>query len=69
VSAITISVGWHSQTNYFAASNIDMAIKACRQEKGHLIRNRQHMQMVKESLNEGYCDISGRVGDLNHIGS
>jgi hypothetical protein len=26
------------------------------------------MQMVKESLDEGYCDISGRTGDLNYIG-
>ena len=26
------------------------------------------MQIVKESLDEGYCDISGRVGDLDHVG-
>jgi len=26
------------------------------------------MQMVKESLDEGYCDISGHVGDLDFIG-
>lgn len=26
------------------------------------------MQMVKESLDEGYCDISGRAGDLDLIG-
>lgn len=26
------------------------------------------MQQVQESLNEGYCDISGRVGDLNVVG-
>jgi hypothetical protein len=26
------------------------------------------MQMVKESLDEGYCDISGRVGDLDFVG-
>jgi hypothetical protein len=26
------------------------------------------MQQVKESLNEGYCDISGRAGDLDLIG-
>jgi len=24
--------------------------------------------MVKESLDEGYCDISGRVGDLDFVG-
>jgi hypothetical protein len=45
-----------------------MAIKACTQEQGHLLRNREHMQVVKESLDEGYCDISGRVGDLDFVG-
>ncbi|KAJ7874669.1 hypothetical protein B0H14DRAFT_2717085 [Mycena olivaceomarginata] len=50
------------------ASNIDMAIQACRPEAGHLLRNREQMQQVQESLNEGYCDISGRVGDLNVVG-
>jgi hypothetical protein len=50
------------------ASNIDMAIKACTQETKHLLRNREQMQQVRESLNEGYCDISGRVGDLTLIG-
>ncbi|KAG5646294.1 hypothetical protein DXG03_003891 [Asterophora parasitica] len=49
-------------------SNIDMAIKACRPESGNLLRNRQEMRQVKESLDEGYCDISGRVGDLNRVG-
>jgi hypothetical protein len=24
--------------------------------------------MVKESLDEGYCDVSGRVGDLDFVG-
>ncbi len=45
-----------------------MAIKACRPENGNLVRNKQEMQQVKESLNDGYCDISGQVGDLNLIG-
>ena len=27
------------------------------------------MQIVKESLDEGYCDISGRAGDLDFIGA
>jgi hypothetical protein len=26
------------------------------------------MQRVKESLDEGYCDISGRAGDLTLVG-
>ncbi|KAF5386054.1 hypothetical protein D9615_002424 [Tricholomella constricta] len=49
-------------------SNIDMAIKACRPESGNLLRNREEMRQVKESLDEGYCDVSGRVGDLNRVG-
>ncbi|KAJ4468229.1 hypothetical protein J3R30DRAFT_3830515 [Lentinula aciculospora] len=51
------------------SANIDMAIKACRPESGNLLRNREQMQQVKESLNEGYCDISGRTEDLQHIGT
>jgi hypothetical protein len=46
-----------------------MAIKACRPESGSLLRNREQMQQVKESLNEGYCDISGRAEDLKHVGA
>ncbi|EDR11411.1 uncharacterized protein LACBIDRAFT_313549 [Laccaria bicolor S238N-H82] len=49
-------------------SNIEMAIKACRPESGNLIRNREKMLQVKETLEEGYCDISGRVGNLIVIG-
>ncbi|KAJ3749126.1 hypothetical protein DFH05DRAFT_638806 [Lentinula detonsa] len=51
------------------SANIDMAIKACRPESGNLLRNREQMQQVKESLNEGYCDISGRAEDLQHVGT
>jgi hypothetical protein len=50
------------------ASNINMAVSACRPEQAQLIRNRQQMQTVKESLNEGYCDISGRGGDMTFVG-
>ena len=24
--------------------------------------------MVKESLDEGYCDVTGKTGDLDHVG-
>lgn len=59
-----------SLTNHLSlASNIDMAIKACRPEDRNLLQNREMMQQVKESLNEGYCDLSGRIGDLNLLGS
>ncbi|KAH9953159.1 hypothetical protein BC827DRAFT_1380025 [Russula dissimulans] len=43
------------------ANNIDMAIKACTHEKNDLLRNREEMQVVRESLDEGYCDISGAM--------
>jgi hypothetical protein len=50
-------------------NNIDMAIKACTPEKSVLLRNREEMQMVKESLDEGYCDVTGKTGDLDLIGT
>jgi len=50
------------------ASNIDTAIRACKEEKSDLIQSRQQMQMVKETLNDGYCDISGNIGDLSLLG-
>ena len=50
------------------ANNIDMAIKACAPERGNLLRNREEMQTVRESLDEGYCDVAGRTGELNLIG-
>lgn len=46
-----------------------MAVSSCRSESANLLTNRQQMQRVKESLNDGYCDISGRKGDLHHIGT
>ncbi|KAK0455114.1 hypothetical protein EV421DRAFT_1887456 [Armillaria borealis] len=51
------------------ASNIDMAINACRPEKNHLLQNREQMRIVKESLNEGYCDLSGHSGTLKLVGT
>ena len=47
---------------------MDMAIKACRPEQGKLLHNRQKMEVVNESLGEGYCDVSGHVGELDHLG-
>ncbi|KIY52910.1 hypothetical protein FISHEDRAFT_63575 [Fistulina hepatica ATCC 64428] len=48
-------------------SNINMAIQACRRESSQLLRNREYMQQVKETLDDGYCDISGTVGNLVRI--
>ncbi|KIY74271.1 hypothetical protein CYLTODRAFT_416120 [Cylindrobasidium torrendii FP15055 ss-10] len=50
------------------SSNIDQAINACRPEKNHLLHNRQEMRMVKESLNDGYCDLTAHVGSLKQFG-
>ncbi|EJD01998.1 uncharacterized protein FOMMEDRAFT_109078 [Fomitiporia mediterranea MF3/22] len=50
-------------------SNIKQAITACREERGNVLQNRETMQTVHETLDEGYCDISGRVSDLVNIGS
>jgi hypothetical protein len=33
------------------------------------MRNREQMQTVRESLDEGYCDVTGKAGDLVHVGA
>ena len=50
------------------AKNIEMAINSCKAESSNLLQNREHMQRVKESINDGYCDVSGRKGNLHNIG-
>jgi hypothetical protein len=54
----------------YLANNIDMAIKGCGHERSNLLRNREAMQTVEESLDDGYCDITGRIGDsdLDFVG-
>jgi len=47
----------------YLANNIDMAIKACGHERSNLLRNQEATQAVDESLDDGYCDITGRIGD------
>ncbi|KAH7337817.1 hypothetical protein B0J17DRAFT_664321 [Rhizoctonia solani] len=49
-------------------NNVRMAIAACRPESQSLLHNRQQMTMVKESLDEGYCDISGTTDDFSLTG-
>lgn len=49
-------------------SNISQAVNACRPENGNMLRNREQMRQVSESLQDGYCDISGQAGDLNCVG-
>ncbi|KAF9484470.1 hypothetical protein BDN70DRAFT_910674 [Pholiota conissans] len=48
--------------------NIDLAVSSCRPEAGDILHNREHMQRVTESMNDGYCDISGQKGNLHNIG-
>lgn len=50
-------------------SNIQTAISACSEERSNVVQTRQQMQMVKETQNEGYCDVSGHVGKLELIGT
>ena len=52
----------------YTGANVDMAIKACKPEEGTLLHNRKKMEIVKESLNEGYCDTAGQVGNLEFLG-
>jgi hypothetical protein len=49
-------------------NNIQNAIKACRPETRGLMRNREQMQTVKETQNDGYCDVQGSSNDLERIG-
>ncbi|RXW23364.1 hypothetical protein EST38_g2483 [Candolleomyces aberdarensis] len=48
--------------------NIDLAVKACRQESGNVLQNRQSMQEVRETMNESYCDVSGTAENLKFAG-
>ncbi|TFY51778.1 hypothetical protein EVJ58_g10387 [Rhodofomes roseus] len=51
------------------SSVIDMAISACKEEKQDQIQSRENQQMVKEALNEGYCDGTGESLNLSLIGT
>jgi len=48
--------------------NIKTAIAACRSENQSVLENRRQMTTVKESLEDGYCDVSGTDKDFEHIG-
>jgi hypothetical protein len=49
------------------ANNIDMAIRACAPERSDLLRNREEMQIVLESLDEGYCYVTRKTRDLELV--
>ncbi len=46
-----------------------MAIKACAPERSDLLRNREEMQVVLESLDEGYCHVTRKTRDLDLVGT
>lgn len=52
------------------AANIDVAIRACREEKSDLFRSKTQdvMRPVKESVSDAYCDASGQALDLVYVG-
>jgi hypothetical protein len=60
-----------SHVPLYLANNIDMAIKACAPERSDLLRNREEMQIVLESLDEGYChvNVTGKTKDLELVGT
>ncbi|KAI0822620.1 hypothetical protein BC628DRAFT_1388241 [Trametes gibbosa] len=58
----------HATPRSSITSNIDLAIRACKEERSEVLKNKRQMQVVKESLNEGYCDISGHPTDMTLVG-
>ena len=46
-----------------------MALKACVPERSDLLRNREEMKIVLESLDEGYCHVTRKTGDLEFVGA
>lgn len=46
-----------------------MALKACAPERSDLLRNREEMQIVLESLDEGYCHVTRKTRDLKLVGT
>lgn len=58
---------WQSLMRFLGA-NINMAIKACNPEEGQLLHHLNNMEVIKEFLNDGYCDVSGQVDNLKLVG-
>jgi len=58
----------HHGLTRFLGANINTAIKACNPEGGQLLNHLNNMEMIKEFLNDGYCDVSGQVDNLRLVG-
>ncbi|EKM56817.1 uncharacterized protein PHACADRAFT_141759 [Phanerochaete carnosa HHB-10118-sp] len=52
------------------AANIDMAVRACREEKSEVFmsKTQEDIKVVKESISDSYCDASGQALDLAYVG-
>jgi hypothetical protein len=45
-----------------------MALNACAPERSDLLRNREEMQIVPESLDEGYCHVTRKAIGMKLVG-
>ncbi|KAI0781217.1 hypothetical protein BD413DRAFT_667167 [Trametes elegans] len=58
----------HATPRSVIASDIDLAIQACKEEKDSLLKSKMNMQGVEESQPDPYCDVSGNVPDMILVG-
>ncbi|OCH90810.1 hypothetical protein OBBRIDRAFT_834709 [Obba rivulosa] len=47
---------------------IQNAVRACQAESGDVLQNQEQIEHVKESTNDGYCDVSGHAVNMDLIG-
>lgn len=64
----SVSLSCTNDHDFILDKNVQQAIDACKPEARNLLQNRQQMERIKETLNEGYCDSSGMEGDLFFVG-
>lgn len=49
-------------------SNIDLAVRSCRPEHQGRLQSKEEMRRIKESMDEGYCDVISAGGDFINVG-
>ncbi|EMD37151.1 hypothetical protein CERSUDRAFT_115067 [Gelatoporia subvermispora B] len=47
---------------------IQNAVRACQAESGEVLQNQEQVEQVKESKNDGYCDVSGHAVNMELSG-
>ncbi|KAG6379359.1 hypothetical protein JVT61DRAFT_11822 [Boletus reticuloceps] len=52
----------------YIRANVSMAMNACKPEGGKLLHQHSELEDIREFPNTGYCDVSGRVGNLEPRG-